>query len=272
MVVFSCDGCAEVLKKNQVDAHASRCRRCHSVSCADCLVSFPDDEYRAHTSCMTEVERYETKGRVNKHTKITPQQQWMDLLSSSVHSCPLHLKQYFQTMASLDNVPRKEKQFRNFAQNSLHLNARESDKLLTEIWMYLIKVKEQQRDAKQAIQDKEHLLNAKTKETAIQNEDLETFTNSNLSDGDATLGSILPVTDQQHASGILTSETVKKAMKSALKESKDNSLTLKKLRKTLRKKLGLSKTGKGQLKRLIKVNLSAKKFVVEDEIIRLQVA
>lgn len=39
--MFSCDGCAEVLKKNQVDAHASRCRRCYSVSCADCLVSFP---------------------------------------------------------------------------------------------------------------------------------------------------------------------------------------------------------------------------------------
>lgn len=40
MVVFSCDGCGEVLKKNQVDAHAARCRSCASVSCADCAVSF----------------------------------------------------------------------------------------------------------------------------------------------------------------------------------------------------------------------------------------
>jgi hypothetical protein len=40
MVFFSCDGCAEMLKKNQVDAHASRCRKCDSVSCVDCNVSF----------------------------------------------------------------------------------------------------------------------------------------------------------------------------------------------------------------------------------------
>lgn len=40
MVVFSCDGCADVLKKSQVDSHARRCRQCQSVSCADCLVSF----------------------------------------------------------------------------------------------------------------------------------------------------------------------------------------------------------------------------------------
>lgn len=29
-----------MLKKNQVDAHAGRCRRCDSVSCVDCSVSF----------------------------------------------------------------------------------------------------------------------------------------------------------------------------------------------------------------------------------------
>lgn len=45
MVVFSCDGCGEVLKKNQVDAHAGRCRSCASVSCADCAVSFYGGRY-----------------------------------------------------------------------------------------------------------------------------------------------------------------------------------------------------------------------------------
>ena len=45
MVFFSCDGCAEVLKKSQVDGHASRCRRCASVSCVDCLVSFYGGEW-----------------------------------------------------------------------------------------------------------------------------------------------------------------------------------------------------------------------------------
>jgi hypothetical protein len=40
MVFFSCDGCGEMLKKSQVDGHANRCRRCDSVSCVDCSVSF----------------------------------------------------------------------------------------------------------------------------------------------------------------------------------------------------------------------------------------
>ena len=65
MVFFTCDGCGETLKKNQVDAHASRCRNCYAVreirfgfseltcsginlislffqqvSCVDCSISF----------------------------------------------------------------------------------------------------------------------------------------------------------------------------------------------------------------------------------------
>jgi hypothetical protein len=45
MVFFSCDGCAEMLKKNQVDAHARKCRSCDSVSCVDCSVSFWGGRY-----------------------------------------------------------------------------------------------------------------------------------------------------------------------------------------------------------------------------------
>ena len=40
MVFFTCDGCNETLKKNQVDAHAGRCRRCDSVTCVDCSIAF----------------------------------------------------------------------------------------------------------------------------------------------------------------------------------------------------------------------------------------
>ena len=41
MVVFSCDGCGEILKKSQVDNHVLRCRQgCHAVSCVDCSVAF----------------------------------------------------------------------------------------------------------------------------------------------------------------------------------------------------------------------------------------
>ena len=38
--LFSEEGNKEMVKKNKVDAHATRCRRCESVSCVDCSVSF----------------------------------------------------------------------------------------------------------------------------------------------------------------------------------------------------------------------------------------
>ena len=52
MVVFSCDGCGEMLKKSQVDGHANRCRRCDSVSCVDCSVSFWGGTYCRLTTCI----------------------------------------------------------------------------------------------------------------------------------------------------------------------------------------------------------------------------
>ena len=44
MVFFSCDKCAEMLKKSKVDSHAYRCG-CDSVSCVDCSVSFWGGEF-----------------------------------------------------------------------------------------------------------------------------------------------------------------------------------------------------------------------------------
>jgi len=58
MVFFSCDGCGEMLKKSQVDGHANRCRRCDSVSCVDCSVSFFGGECFRRRSLMVLVESF----------------------------------------------------------------------------------------------------------------------------------------------------------------------------------------------------------------------
>jgi hypothetical protein len=55
MVFFSCDGCGEMLKKNQVDAHAMRCRRCEAVSCVDCGVSFYGGKLTLFACCRKEM-------------------------------------------------------------------------------------------------------------------------------------------------------------------------------------------------------------------------
>ena len=61
MVFFLCNACQETLRKSQVDKHRGRCRSCVSVSCVDCSVAFVGDEFRKHTTCISEAEKYQGK-------------------------------------------------------------------------------------------------------------------------------------------------------------------------------------------------------------------
>ncbi|KAI0447739.1 hypothetical protein F4803DRAFT_179852 [Xylaria telfairii] len=58
MVSFSCEECGDVLTKKKLDPHRNRCRGA-SFTCIDCMVHFPGTEYRSHTSCMTEDQKYQ---------------------------------------------------------------------------------------------------------------------------------------------------------------------------------------------------------------------
>ena len=58
MVSFVCDTCQETLKKQKLDAHKSRCYNA-VYSCIDCSKTFQGTDYKAHTSCITEVEKYQ---------------------------------------------------------------------------------------------------------------------------------------------------------------------------------------------------------------------
>ncbi|KAL2023466.1 hypothetical protein VTK56DRAFT_2462 [Thermocarpiscus australiensis] len=58
MVSFSCEACGDVLTKKKLDPHRNRCRGA-TFTCIDCMVHFPGTEYRAHTSCMTEEQKYQ---------------------------------------------------------------------------------------------------------------------------------------------------------------------------------------------------------------------
>lgn len=239
----------------------------HSPQLVPLVLTLHPDDYRTHTSCLSEVERYETKGRRPKPAKQTPQQQWTTLLASCATSCPPHLKTYFQTMAALDNVPRKEKQFRNFANNSLNLNPRESQRLLGEIWRVLMDAREQQRQAHDSQSEPQRTVPSDAAEEATP----MTLTR----DEGSTEAEPHNDTHREETTTVeepdVSAKTVKKAMKRILKESKEQSLTLKQLRRTLTKHLGLSKNRKEQLKRLIKANLNEKKFIMENKVIRLQV-
>ncbi|KAI3636122.1 hypothetical protein MIR68_006003 [Amoeboaphelidium protococcarum] len=58
MVSFVCNQCQETIKKPKLDQHAQRCRGA-TFSCIDCSTDFYGTEYRNHTSCISEAEKYQ---------------------------------------------------------------------------------------------------------------------------------------------------------------------------------------------------------------------
>ncbi|PWY77251.1 hypothetical protein BO94DRAFT_538113 [Aspergillus sclerotioniger CBS 115572] len=58
MVSFSCEACGDVLTKKKLDPHRNQCRGA-SYTCIDCMVHFYGTEYRSHTSCMSEAQKYQ---------------------------------------------------------------------------------------------------------------------------------------------------------------------------------------------------------------------
>ncbi|EJP67010.1 LYAR-type C2HC zinc finger protein [Beauveria bassiana ARSEF 2860] len=58
MVSFSCEECGDILTKKKLDPHRNRCHGA-TFTCIDCMVHFPGVQYRSHTSCMTEDQKYQ---------------------------------------------------------------------------------------------------------------------------------------------------------------------------------------------------------------------
>ncbi|KAL2076243.1 hypothetical protein VTL71DRAFT_1186 [Oculimacula yallundae] len=81
MVSFSCENCGDVLTKKKLDPHRNQCYGA-SFTCIDCMVHFYGTEYRAHTSCVSEAQKYqgalyrpekEKKGRNNNQNQHNSQ-------------------------------------------------------------------------------------------------------------------------------------------------------------------------------------------------------
>ncbi|KPA80505.1 putative Zinc-finger containing protein [Leptomonas pyrrhocoris] len=60
MVSFTCNRCQDVVKKPKVQTHANSCGA-HSFTCVDCMYVFDLDSIKAHTSCVTEEDKYQGK-------------------------------------------------------------------------------------------------------------------------------------------------------------------------------------------------------------------
>ncbi|ODV79534.1 zf-LYAR-domain-containing protein [Suhomyces tanzawaensis NRRL Y-17324] len=58
MVSFSCEVCNDTVIKKKLDQHTQRCYGAY-FTCIDCSVTFLGTDYRQHTSCISEAEKYE---------------------------------------------------------------------------------------------------------------------------------------------------------------------------------------------------------------------
>ena len=80
MVYFQCETCISTLKKKQVEHHyLHECRNAHYFICITCQQRFDRETIKAHTSCISEDEKYKKGDKMvkkqnvaNKEKKIVP--------------------------------------------------------------------------------------------------------------------------------------------------------------------------------------------------------
>lgn len=187
----------------------------------------------------------------------------MDVVESIVATAPSNLKSYLQTMAGLDNIPRKEKQFRNFTVNSLGLRGRD-EAVVGEIWKLLKK----ERDTRQEQKDKER----EQKQQQRKGNEEERARAEEAKNTKAGENSDNETMQQTAPDEIVDKKKVSKALKKALQKAPNRSMKLKVLRKQLSDQLGLSKKAKKQLKQLLlqaPTESKKSKIVVDGKIISL---
>jgi len=122
MVVFTCAHCGESLQKPKVEKHyETKCRnRNPDLCCMDCLKDFRGDEYKVHTKCVTEAERYGGKGFIDKpgqNKGERKQNAWLEIVQSVLdENTKLSgtLRQLLEKVAQQPNTPRKKPKFINF--------------------------------------------------------------------------------------------------------------------------------------------------------------
>uniref|UniRef100_A0A1E1XGJ3 Putative cell growth-regulating nucleolar protein n=1 Tax=Amblyomma aureolatum TaxID=187763 RepID=A0A1E1XGJ3_9ACAR len=217
MVVFTCNACGDSLKKNQVEKHYyTKCRSCNMLTCIDCNKDFWGDAYKEHTKCVTEAERYGGKNFKPPVFKgEVKQQEWTELLSKIIatHDVAPRVRSIFERMQSFNNVPRKEKPFKNFLQSSMGVR---NPSLVQDVWQTI-------QNAQQSVQK----TNTENKQNSKPDDHV---TGDNIAEGQ----------DQQDASSQESAWT----KKTSLKRPRDDPVSEEQQNGTVTEKLKQAKKSK----------------------------
>lgn len=216
-------------------------------------VSDFEDNYSTHTSCITEAERYEKsvyRGGKDKKKK-NPQEAWMDLIVSASSSAPVSIRRYMGMLASLDNVPRKPKQFRNFTANSLNLKGKQASDIVDSLWNYLAQLRDKDQETKKK-EEEEQKRQKEQAEAQIKSSDEKE--KPPVSDNGKEFD-----TKRTNGKDKVTPKKVEKAMKKVLKKAPSRTMKLKELRRAVQNYLECGNSEKKRLKEVlgdqIKVNI-----------------
>jgi len=182
----------------------------------------------------------------------------MDLVRSSAKSAPAHLKVHLKSLTKYDNLPRKEKQFRNFTENSLNLRGSQRT-VVGEVWEHLKSLREQQM--------KERAARAASSTPDVDGEAKESksMTEAKQQQKDGENQDVVPE-KVEPAETAPSAKAVEKAVKKALKAS-GNQLSFKVLRKKVQLQFGLKKS---KMKQMVKDVCAKDRFEVDGDTIRLR--
>ncbi|XP_074613621.1 cell growth-regulating nucleolar protein-like isoform X1 [Acropora palmata] len=127
MVSFCCNACGRTVKKAQVEKHYQfECRDCNELSCIDCGQDFYGDDYASHTTCISEVEKYQGKlykPKEKQNKGEHKQQEWLKHVREATTSGAVEprIAGLLDKISAYPNVPRKRAKFKNFCQSSVHV-------------------------------------------------------------------------------------------------------------------------------------------------------
>ena len=169
----------------------------------------------------------------------------------------------------MENVPRKVKPFKNFTVNSLRFKGAGYDRVKDEIWTHLMKVRDDEKQKKEAEMKQQSSSQQAAKDTKKDSEA------KSVSDDDKSSKEGSSKEDKESCSSLPSQKAVTKAVKKALKKAPNKSIKFKTLRKQVQEVFALKTTSsnaKKEWKRLLKqcVNENSKKFVLDSKMVSLR--
>lgn len=172
-------------------------------------------------------------------------------------------------LATLDNVPRKPKQFRNFTANSLNLRGRQATDIVDAMWNHLSMLRDKEQETKKKEEDEQkRIQEEREREEERKRSGTEKTSKAQGSSENDEKKSM----DRNGAKDSnISSKKVKKAMKKVLKKAPGRSMKLKALRKAVQTYLECGDSGRLKMKKLIRQELAeSNKIKVEGKLVILQ--